>query len=60
MRLHLFDHGHRPHLLIVAGGSASLARAVSQVAQRGDFETTVAGNRAEALRRKGRQEFADT
>jgi DNA-binding response OmpR family regulator len=57
MRLHLFDHGHRPHLLIVAG-NASLARAVSRVAERGDFEITIAGNRSEALRMKDRLELA--
>jgi DNA-binding response OmpR family regulator len=53
MRLHLFDHGHRPHLLIVAG-NAGFAQALARAAMRGDFETTVVGSRAEALQAKER------
>jgi DNA-binding response OmpR family regulator len=53
MRLHLFDHGHRPHLLIVAG-NAGFAQALSRAAIRGEFDTTIAGSRAEALQIKER------
>lgn len=49
MRLHLFDHGHRPHLL-VAVGNVTLARALADGAPAERFEKSVATSRAEALR----------
>jgi DNA-binding response OmpR family regulator len=56
MRLHLFDHGHRPHLLIVAG-NPTLAQALAGGAPVEHFETSVASSRAEALRLNGSAVF---
>jgi len=57
MRLHLFDQGHRPHLLIVSG-STILARTLAHGASADHFETSIATSRAEALQLKGNHEFA--
>jgi DNA-binding response OmpR family regulator len=57
MRLHLFNQGHRPHLLCVAG-SKPLAEAMARAAAPEHFETSIAASRAEVLQSRNAYGFA--